>query len=69
MQALSIHLRATIIRSSRWTELWAKLTNDLRLTFEPAFSAIKLSASDDNRHNQFALNVGVSMLMRSREIP
>ena len=48
-------------------QLWAKLTNDLRLTFEPTFSAIKLSASDDNRHNQFALNVGVSMLMRSKK--
>lgn len=48
-------------------QLWAKLTNDLRLTFEPSFSAIKLSASDDNRHNQFALNVGVSMLMRSKK--
>ena len=48
-------------------QLWAKLTNDLRLTLEPTFSAIKLSASDDNRHNQFALNVGVSMLMRSKK--
>ena len=48
-------------------QLWTKLTNDLRLTFEPTFSAIKLSASDDNRHNQFALNVGVSMLMRSKK--
>ena len=48
-------------------QLWAKLTNDLRLTFEPTFSAIKLSAPDDNRHNQFALNVGVSMLMRSKK--
>jgi len=48
-------------------QLWAKLTNDLRLTFQPTFSAIKLSASDDNRHNQFALNVGVSMLMRSKK--
>ena len=48
-------------------QLWAKLTNDLRLTFEPTFSAIKLSAFDDNRHNQFALNVGVSMLMRSKK--
>ena len=48
-------------------QLWAKLTNDLRLTFEPTFSAIKLSASDDNCHNQFALNVGVSMLMRSKK--
>lgn len=48
-------------------QLWAKLTNDLRLTFEPTFSAIKLSASDGNRHNQFALNVGVSMLMRSKK--
>lgn len=48
-------------------QLWAKLTNDLRLTFEPTFSAIKLSASDDNHHNQFALNVGVSMLMRSKK--
>ena len=48
-------------------QLWAKLTNDLRLIFEPTFSAIKLSASDDNRHNQFALNVGVSMLMRSKK--
>ena len=48
-------------------QLWAKLTNDLRLTFEPTFSAIKLSASDDNRHNQFTLNVGVSMLMRSKK--
>lgn len=48
-------------------QLWAKLTNDLRLTFEPTFSAIKLSASDDNRHNQFALNLGVSMLMRSKK--
>lgn len=48
-------------------QLWAKLTNDLRLIFEPSFSAIKLSASDDNRHNQFALNVGVSMLMRSKK--
>ena len=48
-------------------QLWAKLTNDLRLTFEQTFSAIKLSASDDNRHNQFALNVGVSMLMRSKK--
>ena len=47
-------------------QLWAKLTNDLRLTLEPTFTPIKLSADDDNRHNQFSLNVGVSVLMRSK---
>ena len=48
-------------------QLWTKLTNDLRVTLEPTFTALKLSAADDNRHNQFSLNVGVAMLMRSRK--
>lgn len=47
-------------------QLWTKLANDLRVTLEPTFTAMKLSAADDNRHNQFGLNVGLVMLMRSK---
>ena len=48
-------------------QLWTKLTNDLRVTLEPTFTALKLSTADDNRHNQFSLNVGVAMMMISQK--
>ena len=47
-------------------QLWAKLTNDLRLTLEPIYTPLKLKNINDNRHNRFALQMGISLLMRNK---
>ena len=47
-------------------QLWAKLTNDLRLTLEPTYTPLKLKNISDNRHNRFALQMGISLLMRNK---
>ena len=47
-------------------QLWAKLTNDLRLTLEPTYTPLKLKNINDNRHNRFALQMGISLLMRNK---
>ena len=47
-------------------QLWAKLTNDLRLTLEPIYTPLKLKNISDNRHNRFALQMGISLLMRNK---